>query len=228
MSLLHVFDMDGTLLRGTTASLEIARKLGCLADLAHLEASFGAGTLTTRAFASAICEIWGALTPGVVEEVFSAAPWMLGVAEVMQDIRRRGERSLVVTMSPDFFAARLCSLGVDEVVASRFPSLPFRCAPDPAGILSPADKVTAVDRVRARHGLSREQCIAYGDSRSDAALFEALTCTVAVNADEHLRSRALLHYEGLDLREAYRMARERAAGAHRPPAATAADGGRAG
>ncbi|MFJ8650006.1 hypothetical protein ACIRNI_28280 [Streptomyces sp. NPDC093546] len=30
MSRLYVFDMDGTLLRGTTAGLEIARRLGCL------------------------------------------------------------------------------------------------------------------------------------------------------------------------------------------------------
>jgi len=220
MSLLHVFDMDGTLLRGTTASLEIARRLGCLPDLADLEASFGAGALSTRDFAVAICRIWSALTLSDVAEVFSAAPWISGLAEVMADIRARDERSLVVTMSPDFFAARLCSLGVDEVVASRFPPLPFRSEPDPAGILSPADKVAAVDRVRSRHGLSREQCIAYGDSRSDGPLFEVLSCTVAINADEYLRSRAQLHYEGVDLRDAYQMARQRLADERRSPEAT--------
>jgi phosphoserine phosphatase len=40
---LHVFDMDGTLLKGTTASLQIARHLGCTRELAELEARFAAG-----------------------------------------------------------------------------------------------------------------------------------------------------------------------------------------
>lgn len=216
MSLLHVFDMDGTLLRGTTASLEIARKLGCLSDLTHLETSFGVGTLSTRDFASAVCRMWSTLTLALVDEIFAASPWMSGTSEVMADIRARGERSLVVTMSPDFFATRLRGFGVDEVIASRFPPLPLRQAPDPANILSPADKITAVDRVLAVHGLSREQCIAYGDSRSDGPLFEVLSHSVAINADDSLRGLARLHYDGIDLREAYRMARSRLADARRP------------
>jgi phosphoserine phosphatase len=211
-----VFDMDGTLLRGTTASLEIARRLGCLSDLTRLEASFGAGTLSTRDFASAVCRMWSTLTLSLVEEIFAGAPWILGLGEVMEDIRARGEQSLVVTMSPDFFATRLRGLGVDEVIASRFPPLPFRREPDPAGILSPADKIAAMDRARTRRGLSREQCVAYGDSRSDGPLFEALSLTVAINADDYLRGRALLQYEGVDLREAYRMARLRAGDERRP------------
>jgi phosphoserine phosphatase len=216
VSLLHVFDMDGTLLRGTTASLEIARKLGCLSDLTQLEASFGAGTLSTCDFASAVCRMWSTLTLSLVDEIFAASPWMSGTGEVMADIRTRGERSLVVTMSPDFFAIGLRGLGVDEVIASRFPPLPFRCAPDPANILSPADKVTAVDRVLAHHGMSREQCVAYGDSRSDGPLFGVLSHTVAINADDSLRGLAWIQYEGLDLREAYRMARLRLADVRRP------------
>ena len=46
--MLHVFDMDGTLLHGTTAGVEIARRLGCLPDLLDLEASFAAGTMDTK------------------------------------------------------------------------------------------------------------------------------------------------------------------------------------
>ncbi|MDI1449753.1 HAD-IB family phosphatase [Polyangium sp. 6x1] len=209
MSMLHVFDMDGTLLRGTTASMEIARKMGCLPELTRLESLFGCGAMTTRDFASSICRMWGTLTLSIVDEVFRGAPWIHGLPEVMRDIRARGERSLVVTMSPDFFAERLRSFGADEVVASRFPSLPFQEAPDPAGILCPADKVTAVDRALSRHGLRREQCIAYGDSHSDAPLFDVLPHTVAINADAYLRARARLQYEGSDLREAYGMARRR-------------------
>jgi phosphoserine phosphatase len=210
MSRLHVFDLDGTLLRGTTASLEIARRLDCLSGLLELEAAFAAGTLDTRGFAAELHRLWHALTPELAIEAFTGAPWIGGLADVLADIRRRGEHSVVITMSPDFFATQLGPLGVDEVVASAFPPLPFRQAPDPAGILTPADKVIAVDRIRSAFGLDRDSCVAYGDSGSDIPLFQALTHTVAVNATPVLRELARYHYDGDDLREAYRLAGSRA------------------
>ncbi|ORT57370.1 haloacid dehalogenase-like hydrolase [Streptomyces sp. CB03238] len=207
MSRLHIFDMDGTLLRGTTASLEIARSLGCLPDLLRLEAAFAAGAVDTRGFAAELGALWGELTPNVVADVFAGAPWIAGLPEVLADIRRRGEHSVVVTMSPDFFAGLLGDVGADEVVASRFPPLPMRTAPDPAGILTPSDKVVIMERIRTALGLSHERCVAYGDSRSDVPLFRALRHTVAVNADSTLRALARYQYDGDDLREAYGIAR---------------------
>ncbi|MFC7966788.1 MULTISPECIES: HAD family hydrolase [Streptomyces] len=218
MSRLHVFDLDGTLLRGTTASLEIARRLDRLPELLLLEGEFAAGTLDTRGFAAAVCRLWAELTPEVVAEAFDAAPWIGGLPEVLADIRRRGEHAVVVTMSPDFFAGRLTALGVDEVVASVFPPLPLRGAPDPAGILTPADKVPAVERIRARLGLGREACAAYGDSVSDVPLFRVLEHTVAVNADATLRGLARHRYDGDDLGAAYRLARSSLAGGAPPGA----------
>lgn len=88
----------------------------------------------------------------------------------------------------------------------RFPQLPLCTAPDPAGILTPADKVTAVDRIRSALGLGRDSCVAYGDSASDIPLFRHLRHTVAVNADDTLRALARHHYDGDDLRVAYRTA----------------------
>ncbi|PWB82713.1 MAG: hydrolase [Methylocystaceae bacterium] len=209
MSWLHVFDMDGTLLRATTASLEIARHLGCLADLLRLEQKFAAGVLDTKGFAAEIYRLWGELTSRQVADAFSAAPWIDGLSDVLADIRKRGEHSLVVTMSPDFFADLLTGVGVDKVVASKFPALPFTSEPDPSSILSPADKITAVDRALIGLGLGRERCVAYGDSASDFPLFKALRYTVAINANVRLQRIALLRYDGDDLRDAYELARAR-------------------
>jgi len=205
---LHVFDMDGTLLHGTTASLQIARHLGCVPDLTGLEARFAAGEIDTRGFAAAIHDLWGSLTEQSVTDVAGASPWLAGIREVRADIRQRGERSMVITMSPDFFARRLLPFGFDDVAASRFPALPFREALDPAGILSPGDKVRIVDEARARHGLPLDRCVAYGDSMSDAPLFRHLTKTVAVNADHHLAELAARSYRGGDLAGAYALGRE--------------------
>lgn len=205
---LHVFDMDGTLLKGTTASVQIARHLGCSVELAALEARFAAGEIDTRGFAAVIHELWRSLTQQAVADVVLASPWLNGIREVCADIRQRGERSVVITMSPDFFAWHLLEFGFDEVAASRFPALPLREPLDPAGILTPVDKIRIVDEIRGRLSLPRSRCVAYGDSMSDAPLFRQLTNTVAVNGDHHLAELAALSYRGGDLAGAYALGRE--------------------
>lgn len=205
--MLHVFDMDGTLLHGSTAGMQLAGRLGCLAELLELEDAFAAGKIDTKAFSAAIAVLWQGITADVVLEVFRASPWIAGLPEVLADVRERGERSLVITMSPDFFAELLLDLGVHEVAASRFPPLPLAAIPDPVGILTPADKVTIVESALARHGLSDAECVAYGDSGSDIPLFRRLRRTVAVNAGAELAALAAISYSGSDLREAYRLGR---------------------
>ncbi|MEU4244934.1 HAD-IB family phosphatase [Actinoplanes sp. NPDC026619] len=207
MTVLHVFDMDGTLLAGSTASVQIAAALGSEADLVELERRFAGGELDTRGFAAAICTLWRDLAPELVAAAFAGSPWLAGIDDVCADIRRRGERSAVITMSPNFFAVRLLERGFDEVVASRFPPLPLTAAADPAGILTPADKVRIVDELCARHRIQRRHCVAYGDSMSDAPLFRHLSATVAVNADEHLTYLAAAGYRGHDLTAAYALGR---------------------
>ncbi|GAA1523821.1 hypothetical protein GCM10009678_01310 [Actinomadura kijaniata] len=207
MTLLHVFDMDGTLLTGTTASLEVARRVGTLPQLRELEDRFAAGTLDTRGFSAELRRLWGDLTAEQVAAAYRGAAWMAGIAEVCADIRARGEHSAVITMSPDFFARHLLELGFDEVVASRFPPLPFTGPLEPADVLTPEDKVRLTDGLLAARGLTRGDCVAYGDSMSDAPLFRHLSHTVAVNADHHLADLAALDYRGTDLWEAYRLAR---------------------
>jgi phosphoserine phosphatase len=130
-----VFDMDGTLLAGTTACLQVAAALDGTADLVEL------------------------------------------------------------------------GRGFDEVVASRFPPLPFTGPLDPAGILDPADKVRIVEDLCARYRVDPSRCVAYGDSMSDAPLFGWLNATVAVNADDHLAELAVVDYRGDHLGEAYALGR---------------------
>ncbi|GIH16997.1 HAD family hydrolase [Rugosimonospora africana] len=222
MGILHVFDMDGTLLRGTSACQEVARVLGDLERLAALDARFSAGEVDSPGFALAVREMWFDLTPAIVASAFAAGPWLAGIERVCADIRRRGERSAVITLSPDFFASRLLESGFDDVIASRFPPLPFTAPVDPAGVLSPADKVTIVERLRARYGVPRSRCVAYGDSMSDAPLFRHLDATVAVNADHHLEGLGAASYRGDDLTEAYALGRALLAGDRAAEAGAAA------
>lgn len=202
----HVFDMDGTLLHGTSAPVLLAAALGQTEALTALEERFAAGTATTVQFARALHDLWGVVAPDVAQRVFADAPVLANVREVLADIRGRGERACLITMSPDFFAEQFLDFGFDAVFASRFP----RSADDPldeAAILSPEDKPRLAAAFCADHGLTLQDATAYGDSMSDVPLFAQVAVRVSVNGDHHLAERADIAVQGTDLWPAYLAAR---------------------
>ncbi|MFD3659850.1 HAD family hydrolase [Streptomyces sp. NPDC058659] len=207
---LHLFDLDGTLIRGSAAAVEISRQLNLVEEIATLEEEFLRG-LTPDEFAVRARELWSTLTPAQVAQAFEGAPWLTGIREVWADIRARGERCAVISLSPDFFVERLLDWGVDTVHGSRWPAVPFTQPIHRPGILDAAAKVRIAQELCAEYGMEWADCVAYGDSMSDAALFAIVRDTVAVNADHHLAGLSRHSYTGGDLREAYDLVRNRAA-----------------
>lgn len=210
---LHLFDLDGTLLYGSAAAVEISQQLGVEREIRALESSFARRELTPPQFAERACALWAELTDEIVEAAFTDAPWISGIREVWEQIGANGERCAVISLSPDFFVRRLRDWGADATHGSRWPEVPRAipngrttypaCPVDPAGILAPASKVKIAQELCAQFGVEPRDCVAYGDSLSDAELFAAVPVSVAVNADQHVRSLASHHYTGRDLREAY-------------------------
>lgn len=205
MPTLHLFDLDGTLIHGSAAPVEISRQLGLVDEIADLERAFSARKLVPPEFAVRVHALWSGLTEAHVVAAFEGAPWLAGIREVWADIRAGGDFCAVVSLSPNFFVERLLEWGAHAAYGSRFPTVPFREPIDPAGILSAAAKVKIADELCAAFGLTRADCVAYGDSMSDAELFAAIPVSVAVNADHHLAGLASRTYTGRDLREAYEL-----------------------
>ncbi|MEV6780540.1 HAD family hydrolase [Streptomyces syringium] len=205
MTRLHLFDLDGTLMYGSAAAIEISRQLGVEREIDELERGFATGKLTPPRFAALAVELWADLTEAQVAAAFEGAPWLSGIREVWADIQARGERCAVISLSPGFFVERLLTWGADAAHGSLWPAVPFREPVNPAGILDAAAKVRIADELCEKFGLSRGDCVAYGDSMSDARLFEVVPVSVAVNADHHVRDVAVHAYTGRDLREAYEL-----------------------
>lgn len=174
----------------------------------NLETLFRRQEIDTPGFARGIHRLWSNLTEDDVLSAFEQSPFLADIPQVCDDIRSRGEYSMVVSMSPDFYARLLLRFGFDEVVASRFPPLPFASPIVSEDILTPEDKVDIVERERLRRDVELGGCVAYGDSMSDAPLFRHLTNTVAVNGDEQITEMAAVRYTGASLLEAYFMARD--------------------
>ncbi|MFE9092697.1 HAD family hydrolase [Streptomyces sp. NPDC007264] len=207
MARLHLFDLDGTLLHGTSAPVEISRQLGLETETVALDRAIASGSIGPPEYATQVHALWSALTEAHVAAAFAAAPWLARIEEVWAQIREDGDYCAVISLSPSFFVERLTGWGAHAAFGSRFPPLPFREPVDPAGLLSAAAKVHVADRLCAEFGVRRADCVAYGDSMSDRDLFEAVPVSVAVNADRHLTGRATHSYVGRDLWEAYALVR---------------------
>ncbi|MFB0625772.1 HAD family hydrolase [Streptomyces sp. AB3(2024)] len=205
MTVLHLFDLDGTLMYGSAAPVEISRQLGRSAEIAELERAFGAREIGPQEFSVAAHALWADLTPAHVRAAFDGSPWLSGIRELWQEITERGDLCAVISLSPSFFVELLLEWGAHAAHGSVFPEVPFTRPVDVTGILTPEAKVDVADRLCERFGVTRADCVAYGDSMTDAVLFEAVPRSVAVNARPHLARRATHVYEGRDLREAYRL-----------------------
>ncbi len=189
---LFVFDMDGTLLIGTTACLEIAKVAGTLDQLHILEQKFAAGEIDAFGFAKNIGALWGMVDEQIVKKAFEATPKLDNIKAVTALIRRGGGTSCLITMSPDFYANLFHEYGFDFIGASQFP----RGSNEEVkreNILSPNDKAAIVERWCNQLGLELNRCVAFGDSMSDYLLFEELEHTVSINGDPTLRDLARYH-----------------------------------
>ncbi|WP_030319497.1 HAD family hydrolase [Streptomyces sp. NRRL B-3229] len=207
MARLHLFDLDGTLLHGTTAPVEISRQLGLEAEAVALDRAIGAGLIGPPEYAQQVYTLWAALTEAHVATAFERAPWLARIREVWAEIRAQGDYCAVISLSPSFFVERLTGWGAHAAYGSRFPAVPFVEPVDPTGVLSAAAKVLIADRLCAEFGVTRADCIAYGDSSSDKDLFGAVPVSVAVNADHHLSEISTHSYTGKDLWDAYELVR---------------------
>ncbi|WP_128983714.1 HAD family hydrolase [Streptomyces roseicoloratus] len=208
---LHLFDLDGTLIRGSAAAVEISRQLGLSEEIQQLEQDFLLRELAPDEFAVRAHALWADLTPQHVTAAFEGAPWLAGIREVWAEIRAEGSHCAVISLSPDFFVERLLDWGLDAAHGSRWPAVPFIEPIHRPGILDASAKVRIAADLCARFGVDAADCVAYGDSMSDAELFAIVPETVAVNADHHLADLARHRYTGGDLREAYALVRKSAA-----------------
>lgn len=203
MTGLHVFDMDGTLLRGA-ASVELSRHLGTFAEAQAIETGWIRGEISEIGFWEQMLPLWSTATEDEIDEAFASAAWIDGVRDVFADIDRRGEHSIVISQSPQFFVERLGRWGAHRTFGSQVgPEM----TADQWTLLTQQHKVDITRAVLDELGIRESRCVAYGDSTSDVLLFERLSHTVGVNCNASLRSSAAVVYDGDDIREAYALGR---------------------
>ena len=203
MGKLHIFDMDGTLMKGS-ACLRISDHVGKLAEVNQIEEAWAKGEVGHVEFFELCLPLWGQISDADVDEIFAKSPWQKNISKVFGDIAARSEYSTVITLSPMFFVNRLLQWGATTAHgADVFGGE----VPDPKRVLTPDSKVDIVQRLIRDYGVSASDCVAYGDSASDVPLFKMLPHTVAINGSAAVKKLSAASYDGDDIWEAYLIGR---------------------
>lgn len=199
--LVVVFDLDGTLLHGTTVSLLLAQWLGRGDEIAELERAFHAHEISNSVVADTSAAWFAGCRTADVWHVLGEGPWIDGMAETLQTLSDAGISLLLGTITWSFAAEMLrerhgfaavsgtamtASDGVLSGVVSRY--------------FDEHDKLRFVQEWCAERGHSMSQVAAVGDSRSDVPLFREVGLSVALNATPDARNAAMHALDTDDLR----------------------------
>lgn len=186
---LVVFDMDGTLLPGQTASQNIGKETGTIDEVHRLEAAYREGDYTPTQFATELHEMWSSY-PGCYKKAFENSVLLRNIGPAVETLHSRGYTTCLITMSPLAYAINFSEF---EFV---FGSLP------PHTIINPEDKPVIANRLADSMNLTADRIIAVGDSTSDIPLFKGATYSLAVNGDHAIQSLATHRYTGECLEQA--------------------------
>jgi phosphoserine phosphatase len=197
-----VFDLDGTLLRGTTVSLLLAQWLGRTAQITELERAFTAHEISNRLVADTSAGWLAGHRVTDAWRVLAGGPWIDGMGETFKALTAAGVSLLLGTVTWRFAAEMLQQRHGFAAVSGTG----MQAAGDVlSGIVShhfdEHDKARFVEDWCAQHGRPMSDVAAVGDSRSDVPLFRRVGYSIALNATPDARAVATRTLDTEDLRD---------------------------
>jgi len=200
---LACFDLDGTLVYGTSTCLHLAKKLGHLEHLRHLEARYASGEVSNSEVADGDGPYYAGLSVELISAHLEDIPIVKGVSAVVAKLNTLGIESLICTVTWRF-AARIFATRYGFVDASG-----VEMHVDEMGALTGRvskyfdefDKLEFVKAHCADRRIPLSQVFAVGDSRSDIPLFGAVGFSVALNASPAAKAAASVAIESDNLND---------------------------
>lgn len=194
------FDVDGTLVPGTSSGQHLADLLGHADSLREAEAGYAAGVLTNQQVSVLDARGWTGRTPEEVARLLGSLPLVRGIDATVDWCRDHKLVPVLATLAWDtvgehlrrrFGFAQACGPSL-EVVDGRYTGR----------VTTHFDEWDKRDFARttaADLGFTLMHCAAVGDSRSDIPLFAEVGFSVAFNATPAARAAAHAAADGPDL-----------------------------
>ncbi len=185
-------DLDGTLIRGTTASLHLAEWIGHRPIIEELERQFAAGAITSADIADGDAPFYKGRSLEDVAAAMESVPYLDDIAEGVGLLASQGVDAVLCTVAWTF-AARCVA---DRFGFSSVSGTIMRV--DTNGKLDgqveryfePEDKAAFLHDYCHARGVQIDQVVAIGDGRSDLAMFAAAGFSVGMNASPEARAAA--------------------------------------
>jgi phosphoserine phosphatase len=186
-----VFDLDGTLLRGTSVSLLLAQWLGQIEEIAELERAFHAHEISNSVVADTSAGWLAGQSTADAWRVLTEGTWIAGMTETFQALTAMGVSLLLGTITWSFAAEMLQErYGFAAVSGTQMEAIDGVLSGTVARYFDEHDKVRFVEDWCAQNGFSMSQVAAIGDSRSDVPLFRRAGTSIALNASPDAREAA--------------------------------------
>ena len=196
------FDVDGTLVPGTSSSEHVARHLGGLPAAAAAQAAYDEGRIDCARWCELDARTWAGSTPERARAVLEQLPLIAGIDEVVAWCREHDLLPTLGTLAWEPVGRHLCErFGFARATGPRLEEVDGRYTGGVAAHFDEHDKRDSALALAAELGVAIEDCAAVGDSRSDVPLFAVVGMPVALNATPALRALARACVDSDDLRD---------------------------
>lgn len=195
------FDVDGTLVPGTSSSAFLAGHLGHHAALTAAEAAYAGGTLDNHQVCVLDAAGWAGHSETRVRRWLDGLPLVTGIAETVAWCRAHRLLPVLATLAWDPVGRYLMErFGFHACCGPRLERSAGRYTGRVAATFDEYDKRDFALGLAGESELPPDRCAAVGDSRSDLPLFAAVGVSVAFNADPAAARAATVRVNGGDLR----------------------------
>ncbi len=197
-----VFDLDGTLLPGTTASFVVAESMGNQAAVKELERRYRTYQISNHECTEREGALFAGTNPEQIREHLRRAPWIGGLRETLialtdagcpLPLAKRAWRFITEALEyrPWFAAVSGAEMKLEGSLLSGTTSRHF----------DDDDKLRFVECWCTTRGYRLDEVAAIGDSRSDVPLFHKVGTAIALNATSDARAAADYVLDTDDLRD---------------------------
>ena len=195
------FDVDGTLVPGTSTSLFLAGFLGHRDELARAEDAYATGAMDNRQVSELDAAGWAGASEDQVSGWLDGLPLVAGIEETVDWCRQNGLVPVLATLAWSAVGGCLMDrFGFQGFCGPQLATAGGRFTGRVARHFDEHDKRDfALARAREL-GLDPRSCGAVGDSRSDLPLFASVGVSVAFNASAGARAAATVAVDDDDLR----------------------------
>lgn len=188
------FDMDGTLIKGTTANIFFAKLLGVEEQMCGLESQFKAGKIDSEMFMHLSLDIMRKLSNKIVKDNFYAMPLINHIDETISKLKSYKVITNIVTTSNVMFAKEFQNVfGFDYVYGTQFEVTKYGKIKKGISACEKEYKSRFVKELSNSFNISMDEVVAIGDSMTDIPLFNEVGLSIALNYDKSLDGMANIY-----------------------------------